>query len=614
VVSLPEGVTINPSLGAGLEVCTPGQYAAETPTSPQGSGCPNAAKIGKFTIGTPLFEEPLVGAIYVAQPDDVTTSTPHAENPFDSLLAVYLVAKSLERGILVKVAGKLDADPATGRLTASFDNLPQLPYTELEMLFRTGQRAPLITPSACGPATTRIQLTPWTASPSLVSTTTSQITAGVGGGTCPSGATPSFTPKVTAGAVNSNVGSYTPFYLHLTRTDAEQEITSYSAVLPRGITGRLAGIPFCPDAAIAEARGRTGFAETAHPSCPAASQVGRTLSGYGVGPALAYAPGRVYLAGPYHGSPLSLVTIDAATVGPFDLGTIVIRSAFEVDPRTAQLRIDSRGSDPIPHILDGIPLHLRDIRFFVDRPEFSRNPTSCEPSQVSSTLTGSGARFGDPSDDSSATVSNYFQLLNCRTLGFRPSLGLRLRGGARRNDYPALRAVFAARPGDANLKRIAVTMPHSEFLALNHIRLVCTQSQFAAESCPSGSIYGQAVAYTPLFEEPLRGPVYLRSSSHRLPDLVASLRSGAVQIVLEGRIEPSRRGIRTLFTDLPDAQITRFVLRLHGGNRGLLVNSANICAAPPTATVKALGQNNLGAVFATKLRGQCKGKRGSGRR
>ncbi len=362
VVSLPEGVTINPSLGAGLEVCTPGQYAAETPTSPQGSGCPNAAKIGKFTIGTPLFEEPLVGAIYVAQPDDVTTSTPHAENPFDSLLAVYLVAKSLERGILVKVAGKLDADPATGRLTASFDNLPQLPYTELEMLFRTGQRAPLITPSACGPATTRIQLTPWTASPSLVSTTTSQITAGVGGGTCPSGATPSFTPKVTAGAVNSNVGSYTPFYLHLTRTDAEQEITSYSAVLPRGITGRLAGIPFCPDAAIAEARGRTGFAETAHPSCPAASQVGRTLSGYGVGPALAYAPGRVYLAGPYHGSPLSLVTIDAATVGPFDLGTIVIRSAFEVDPRTAQLRIDSRGSDPIPHILDGIPLHLRDIR------------------------------------------------------------------------------------------------------------------------------------------------------------------------------------------------------------------------------------------------------------
>jgi len=613
VVSLPDGVTVNPSLGVGLGVCAPGQFAAETASSPEDTACPGPSKIGDFTVRTPLLpgEEELEGAIYLAQPDDPGTPAPGAENPFDSLLAVYLVARSPDRGLLVKLAGELAPDPSTGQIVASFDQLPKLPYTELALHFRVGQRAPLITPAACGPAITVTELMPWAAGlfPQS-STTASQIETGFAG-PCLSGVPP-FAPQVTAGSVNSNVGSYTPFFLHLTRRDDEQEITSYSAILPRGITGRLAGVPFCPDAAIAAARTRSGQAETASPSCPEASRIGRSLSGYGIGGALAYAPGSVYLAGPYHGSPLSTVTIDAATVGPFDLGTVVVRSAFEVDPRTAQLRIDARGSDPIPHILDGIPLHLRDVRVFVDRPRFTRNPTSCEPSQVVSTLTGSGARFGDPSDDSTASVSNHYQLLNCRTLGFRPRLGLRLLGGSARGEYPALRAAFAARPHDANLERIAVTMPHSEFLAQNHIRGVCTREQFAVEECPPSSVYGRATAVTPLFDQPLRGPVYLRSSSHRLPDLVASLRSGAVRIVLDGRIGPARHGIRTLFTDLPDAQITRFVLRLNGGKRGLLVNSANICAAVPMATVKALGQNNLGRVFETRLRGQC-GRAGGAR-
>ncbi|HXR60312.1 MAG TPA: hypothetical protein VN732_03190, partial [Solirubrobacterales bacterium] len=433
---------------------------------------------------------------------------------------------------------------------------------------------------------------------------------GIGNGPCPSGPPP-FSPGATAGSLNSNGGSYTPFYLHLTREDDEQEITSYSAVLPNGITGRLAGIPFCSDGAIEAARGRGGFAETENPSCPAASRIGRTLSGYGIGSVLSYAPGSIYLAGPYHGQPLSIVTVNAATVGPFDLGTIVIRSAFEVDPETAQLRIDARGSDPIPHILEGIPLHLRDIRVYMDRPEFTRNPTSCRPSEVLSTLTGAGARFGDPGDDTTATVSSYFQLLSCREFGFRPKLGLRLRGGSRRGQHPSLRATFAARAGDANLQRIAVTLPHSLFLAQNHIRSICTKVQFSAGKCPADSAYGRAVAYTPLFDEPLRGLVYLRSTTCAkacLPDLVASLYSGSVHIVLRGRIGPAKQGIQTFFSGLPDAPIDRFVLTMNGGRRGLLVNSANICADPPLASVTALGQNDVGRVFTTKLRGQCRGK------
>jgi hypothetical protein len=600
-VLLPEGVSVNPSVGAGLEACAPGQYAAESAFSPPGAGCPNGSKIGDFSVRSPLFDEWIEGAIYLARPHD---------NPFDTLVAVYLVAKLPQRGILVKLAGRIDPDPRTGRLTATFDGLPQIPYTELDVNFRTGQRAFLVTPPACGPADTRTELTPWSGNRAAGATTSSPIETGIDGGPCPTGGVPPFAPGAVAGGVNSNVGSYTPYFVRLTRKDTEQEITSYSLVLPKGITGKLAGIPFCPEAAIAAARTRQGVAEARDPSCPEASQVGRTISGYGVGHTLTYASGRIYLAGPYHGSPLSLVTINPATVGPFDLGTVVIRSAFDIDPRTAQLQIDSRASDPIPHIIDGIPLHLREVRIHIDRSNFTHNPSSCEASQLVSTLTGSGARFDEVGDDSTATVTKRFQLLNCLTLGFKPKLGLRLRGGVRRGSYPELRATFATRgPQDSNLKQIAVSIPHQMFLAQEHIRGICTRPAFEAERCPANSAYGHAVAYTPLFDTPLRGEVYLRSSVHRLPDLVASLHSGAIRIILEGRIGPSRKGgIRAYFSELPDAPIERFTMTLDGGKRGLLVNSANVCATPPVATVKALGQNNLGSTFTTLLRGRCGGK------
>jgi len=616
VVSLPPGVTVNPSVGAGLGTCSPAQYAAETAFSEPGQGCPNAAKIGDFTVRTQIFENAVEGgfgnlfqgAIYLATPNDPTTPTPGAENPFDSVVAVYLVAKLPARGMEVKLPGLISPNPQTGNLVATFDGLPQIPYTQLDVNFRTGQRSFLITPPACGVARTQIEMSAWAAelAPNR-SFSDSPVYTGVGAGPCPAPGTPPFAPEAIAGALNSNVNYYTPYFVHLTRRDTEQEITSYSLILPKGITGKLAGIPFCPEAAIAAARTNRGTAETARPSCPGKSQVGRTETGYGVGAALTYAPGRIYLAGPYNGAPLSLVTINSATVGPFDLGTIVIRSAFAVDQRTAQLQIDSKASDPIPHIIDGIPLHLRDIRIYMDRPEFTHNPSSCEASALISTLTGSGATFSNPADDSSATVSKHFQLLNCLTLGFRPKLGIRLRGGSKRGDYPQLRASFVARgPGDSNLKRIEVTMPHSEFLAQEHIKEICTRPQFAAEKCPRGSVYGQAVAYTPLFDEPLRGGVYLRSSNNPLPDLVANLRSGAIRIVLEGKIGSAKQGIRALFDEVPDAPIDRFTMILYGGKRGLLVNSANICRKPPLATVRALGQNNIGASFTTKLRGQCK--------
>ena len=404
-VTLPEGVTINPSVGSGLGVCSPKQYEAETPTSPFGAGCPPESKIGDFRVKTPIVSGAFEGAIFLAAP---------YENPFGSLIAVYLVAKSIERGVLVKVAGELKPDPLTGSLTAVFDKLPQLPYSDLEIHFREGQRSPLATPAACGRVSTEADLTPWRNSSLIVHRSfPDEITAGAGGGPCPSGLAP-FAPQAIGGMLNSRAEAYTPFYLHLTRKVTEQEIVSYSAQFPPGLLARIADIPYCPDAAIEAARRNSGVAEREHPSCPAASLIGHTYSGFGVGSVLAYAPGNLYLAGPYRGSSFSVVAIDSALVGPFDLGVIIVRSAVRVDPQTTQASIDATGTDPIPHIIDGIPIHLRDIRAYIDRPNFTVNPTSCEPFKVASALNGAGQRFADRSDDTLARSAAPFQAFRLR--------------------------------------------------------------------------------------------------------------------------------------------------------------------------------------------------------
>jgi len=606
VVSLPEGMTINPSVAAGLGVCTPAQYAAETVSSPPGAGCPNDSKIGELTLESPLFEAPITGGLFIAQPE---------QNPFGSLLALYLVAKAPERGVIVKIAGKVDADPATGNLVATFDQLPQLPYSHLNVHFREGQRSPLASPAACGTYTTRVDLNPWL-DPSMVFQNVSRfrLAGGIGGGPCPAAVAP-FAPQSESGTYNRNAGSYSPFYLHLTRGDADQEITSYSAQLPPGLLGKIAGIPFCPEAAIAAAKVNSGFAETAHPSCPAASQIGRTTAGYGLGPVLAYAPGGLYLAGPYHGSPLSVVAIDSATVGPFDLGVIIVRSAIRVDPLTAQVSIDSAGSDPIPHIIRGIPLHLRDVRVYIDRPEFTLNPTSCEPFATTSLLRGSGAEFSNPADDTSATISNPFQVSFCSSLGFAPRLVLRLIGGKRRGKWPTLRATVTPRPGDANIGAVVVTLPPSEFLAQGHIRAICSGAQFARHACPPRSVYGWARAETPLLEAPLEGPVVLRTSRNTLPDLAVALSGRGIDIELVGRIDAVKGRLRATFTGLPDAPVTRFTMTLHGGaKRGLLVNSDDVCTAAP-ATALMTGQNNLRARLRPKLENsRCKKHRRGAKR
>jgi hypothetical protein len=600
VIALPEGVTINPSVGAGLGVCTAAQYAAETPTSPPGAGCPNESKIGDFTVRSPIVSGSFDGSIFLAQP---------YENPSGGLLAVYLIAKTTQRGFLVKVPGALQADPATGRLTATFDRLPQLPYSELTIDFREGQRSPLATPAACGPLSTEADLTPWR-NPDLLrhSSLPGQINSGIGGGPCPLG-TPPFTPAVAGGSLNSQGGAFSPFYLHLTRTDAEQEITSYSATFPVGLLGKLAGVPYCSDAAIAAAATRTGVEERDSPSCPPASRIGRTTSGYGLGSVLTYAPGGLYLAGPYRGAQVSVVAIDSALVGPFDLGTVVIRSAIRIDPLTTQASIDATGTDPIPHIVKGIPIHLRDVRAYIDRPGFTVNPTGCAAETISSALNGSGQLFGDPADDSLATASGRYQAFNCSSLGFGPRISMRIKGPTKRSDRPSLRVSVRPRPGQANIGSSQVTLPPSIFLNQARIDAICTKVQFAADRCPPGSDYGEVKAYTPLLDQPMSGKAYLRSSTNLLPDLVFALHGQGFEVDLVGRIDSAGDGgLRATFPAVPDAPVSKFVLTMYGGKRGILENSADLCAAPQLFRARLLGHNNRGWILHPSITAGCNHK------
>jgi hypothetical protein len=603
-VTLPQGMTINPSQGEGLGVCTPAEFEAETATSEPGAACPSTSKIGTVQITTPLLEEPI---LYVAQQHN---------NPFGSLLALYVVAKSPTYGVIVKAAGQVEPDEETGQLTTTFDNLPQAPFSDFKLSFREGQRSPLITPPACGHYTATARFTPWSdPATTIVREPGFDVTSGVGGGPCPSAGAPPFHPGLLAGTTNNAAGHYSPFYVRLSRNDGEQELTHFSIKLPPGVTGKLAGIPLCSDAQIAVAKSRGheggGGEEEANPSCPAASEVGHTLVGAGVGSALAYAPGKVYLAGPYHGAPISIAAITAAKVGPFDLGTVVVREALRVNPETGEVFVDATGSDPIPHIIDGITVHARDIRVYVDRPEFTLNPTSCEPTSTASTVLGSGLDFASAADDQPVTVTSPFQAADCASLPFKPKLKLSLEGGTKRGATPAFRAELTQRPGEASIGRAQVTLPHSEFLEQAHIKTICTRTVFAegtvpGERCPAGSIYGHARAITPILSEPLEGPVYLRSSEHRLPDLVAALHNGEIDIDLDGHIDSVKGGrIRNTFETVPDAPVSKFTLTMQGGSKGLLVNSTNLCQGTHRAIADFTGHNGKVDDFNPAVGAQC---------
>jgi hypothetical protein len=576
VVKLPEGMTINPPSAEGLGACSMAQVGIGADAVPNGNpvSCPDASKLGTLEAESPAVDHPLKGEVFLAKQGD---------NPFGSLIALYLVIEDPETGLLVKLPGRVDPDPQTGQLTATFNNNPQLPVEGLRLKFFEGPHAALKTPSACGAHETTGTLTPWSApeAPSAPVSSFFELTGGPSGGGClPTGGAAPNTPSFEAGTLDPTAKAFTPFVLKLARADGTQPLVAVDTTLPRGLTARLAGTIYCPDAALAAAAGKAGKAEQAQPSCPASSHVGVVNVGAGAGSTPLNVQGQAYLAGPYKGAPLSMAIVTPAVAGPFDLGTVVVRTALYVDPVTTQVRAVS---DEVPRILQGIPLNIRSIALRMDRPQFTLNPTSCNPMSVDGSALSA---FGQ-----SAPLSSPFQVGECGLLGFKPKLAIRFSGAPpRRGGYPKLTATLRMPAGGANIARAQVTMPKTEFLENAHIRTICTRVQYTAEACPPASVYGYAKAWSPLLDQPLEGPVYLRSSDNKLPDLVASL-DGQIHVDLVGRITSSNARIRNTFDLVPDAPVSKFVLTMQGGKKGLLVNSTNLCKAKPRASLQFDAQN-----------------------
>jgi hypothetical protein len=602
IVTFPEGMTLSPSAAQGLGSCTPEQIGLGTN---QPVTCPDDSQYGTLILHTPILPEnnPPKGFIYIAKQND---------NPFHDFLSLYLVIEEPERGILVKIPGRVDLDPKTGQITTSFDELPQFPVSDMQMNFKGGARAALVNPSTCGRKTIRAEFFSW-ADPSTphVLNSSYDVTQKPDGSPCVNSlAERQFKPQLETGTISNSAGAYSPFVLRLSRTDDDQEFSQLGVKLPEGLVAKFAGVGICSDAGISQALSREtvagdGALEQADPSCPASSQIGTTEVGTGVGVPLSWVPGNAYLAGPYHGAPLSLVVISPAVVGPYDLGVITVRTAVNVNSETAQ---GEALSDPFPQIFQGIPVRIRDIRLRLDRAKFTSNPTSCAEKQIHAHVTGTGGNLESTADDTGIDLTERFQAADCASLGFTPKLAFRLFGGIKRGAHPRFQAKLRMPEGGANIDTAAVTLPHALFLDQSHIKTVCTRVQFRERNCPGASVYGFAEAKTPLFEQPLKGPVYLRSSSHKLPDLVAALRgpdSQPVEVDLDGRIDSSHGGIRNTFEVVPDAPVSEFTLTMQGGKKGLLQNSTNLCAKANLAIAKFTAQNGKTLTLRPELKSSC---------
>jgi hypothetical protein len=593
VVTLPETMSVNPALAEGLAGCSESDLERETIGSAPGEGCPSESKIGTVEVQTPLIEQTLKGSLFLATP---------YENPFGSLIGLYVVIKDPETGILLKLPGKVEPNETTGQLVSVFDELPQLPFSDFRLHFREGQRSPLVTPPVCGTYATQADLTPW-ANPetALHETATFQVTSGIAGGPCPTGGAAPFKPGLIAGTQSNDAGNYSPVDIRITRNDGEQEITGFSSILPPGVTANLRGIPFCTGQEIAAAKAKSGAQEEIEPSCPAASQIGHTLVGVGVGSVLAYTSGKLYMAGPLEGAPFSVVSITSAKVGPFDLGTVVVHLPLNIDPVTAQVSIPAGAADQIPHIIKGIVVHVRDIRVYVDRPSFAINPTSCSPAVFAATVLGSGLSFTSPADDTPMTINDQFQTANCANLKFAPKFAVSASGKTSKAGGASLSVKLTFPIGSlgtqANIAKVKVDLPKQLPSRLTTLQKACTAAQFNTNpaGCPAASVVGHAKAITPILPVPLEGPAYFVShGGEAFPSLIMVLQGYGITIDLVGSTFISKAGITSsTFKAVPDQPITSFELTLPQGKYSALAANGNLCTsklAMPTAFV---GQNGL---------------------
>jgi hypothetical protein len=584
-VALPPGVAINPSGGDGLQACNEGQIgylpppASEPPgnlrfTSTLGADfCPDASKIGTVEIASPLLPpgQHVRGAVYLATQN---------ENPFGSLIGLYIVAEDPISGVLVKLPGETELTDS-GQIIGIFKNTPQLAFEDAELHFFGGERAPLATPARCGAYTTDATFAPWSGNEPVSSSSTFEITSGPGGSSCP-GANLPFSPSLTGGSTNINAGAFTPLTTTIGRADGNQDMQAVTLRMPPGLSGILAGLKLCPEAQANEG------------SCGPESQIGETTVSAGVGSdPVSVRGGRVYITEKYRGAPFGLSIVDPVKAGPFDLerdtskpaqnppcDCVVVRAKIEVDQRTAELTIttDPSGAHAIPHLIDGIPVQIQKVNVLINRPGFTFNPTNC----TAFSLTGSISS----DEGASAPVAVPFQATNCATLSFKPSFKVtttgknsRAKGAGLHVNLAYPKAPFGSQ---ANIRSVKVSLPKLLPSNLKTLQQACPHGTFETNpaGCGAGSIVGHATATTPLLPVALSGPAYFVSyGGAKFPELVVVLQGYGVTLDLHGEtfINEHTNVTSSTFHTVPDAPVGTFELTLPQGRSSALAAPTALC-------------------------------------
>jgi hypothetical protein len=583
VVILPEGFTINPDAADGQSACPDSEanFGTEAPAE-----CPDQSKIGTFEIGTQALDGPLVGSVYIGEPKP------------GNQYRLFLIADGF--GIHAKLVGSARPDPKTGQLRILFGDLPQVPFEDFELHLFASDRGLMATPTTCTIYTTAAEFFPWNASlAEQESTQTFSLESGPNGALCPGLVRP-FHPRLVAGTSKPTAGDFSAFTLKLDRDDGDQFLGDLNFRMPPGFTGDLRGISYCPEGAIAAAAASLGRAEQASPSCPLTSQIGTTNVAAGPGSHPFHAVGKMYLAGPFKGAPLSLVAVTPALAGPYDYGVVVVRVALHIDPQTAQV---SAVSDTVPAIVGGVPIRMRSIQVNIDRPNFTINPTNCRALSVDSQGIGDQGTITD--------FSSYFQAVNCAALPFRPKMTIRQVGGRKntqRARNPQLQFDLRTHPGDANIKSLSVTLPSAFAIDQRHLGNICTEKELAENDCAGRTPIGKASTTTPLLDQSLSGPVYAVSGSGGLPRL-AFILNGQVNLVPRAETTTITKGgagrLQTTVPVVPDAQIGHFSLTIFGGKSGYLVNTRDICAHRPLTQVVYKAQNGKMHTQKVRLAASC---------
>jgi hypothetical protein len=569
-VTLPAGVVLNPADADGLLSCGLGEIGLE---SPQEQSCPEASKVGTVEIRTPLLPNPLVGAAYLAQQN---------ANPFDSLLALYVVAKDPVSGVIVKLAGQVTPDPVTGQLTSTFKDSPQLPFEDFRLHFFGGSRAPLATPALCDPYSTTASFVPWSETAPVESSSQFEITSGPNHSPC-SDPLP-FDPELTSGSLNIQAGAFTPFTMTMSREDGNQNLDAIQLKMPPGLLGTISTVKLC-----GEANANAG-------TCGPESLIGETIVSVGLGGTpYTVRGGKVYITGAYAGAPYGLSIVNPAKAGPLDLGQVVVRAKIEVDPTTAALTIasDTSGSYRIPQIIDGIPLQIKHINVTVDRPGFVFNPTNCTPMQIGGSLTSDQGAV--------STLHVAFQVTNCATLKFKPIFTVSTSGRTSRargaNLHVKLTYPKAPFGSQANIGKVKVELPRQLPSRLSTLQKACPDTTFDQNpaACPSSSRVGSATATTPILTVPLQGPAYFVShGGQKFPELIITLSGNGVTVYLHGETFISKTGITTsTFNAIPDVPVGTFNLNLPQGPYSALAANGNLCTHKlqmPTTFVAANGR------------------------